>query len=125
VHWSHDLTNSQLATAHLQWGAILRATRKRTNDLDQFVRHSLAIGSSFLDIKLSRYRRPKRRTAHTPTMSYPSLAPFVAKRPWLHSLLKPLASWYGNAAGYRQLGLLFVATLPVTLPLSMPPRTAN
>ncbi|KAI1350638.1 cytochrome b-c1 complex subunit 7 [Xylaria sp. FL0043] len=39
-------------------------------------------------------------------MSYPSLAPFVLKRPWLRNLLKPLAGWYANAAGYRQLGLL-------------------
>ncbi|KAI1502826.1 cytochrome b-c1 complex subunit 7 [Biscogniauxia marginata] len=38
-------------------------------------------------------------------MSYPSLAPFVIKRPWLHNLLKPVANWYANAAGYRQLGL--------------------
>ncbi|KAI0426593.1 cytochrome b-c1 complex subunit 7 [Xylaria sp. FL1042] len=38
-------------------------------------------------------------------MSYPSLAPFVAKRPWLRNLLMPLAGWYSNAAGYRQLGL--------------------
>ncbi|KAI1344795.1 cytochrome b-c1 complex subunit 7 [Xylariaceae sp. FL0016] len=34
-----------------------------------------------------------------------SLAPFVIKRPWLHKMLKPVASWYSNAAGYRQLGL--------------------
>ncbi|PSR97653.1 ubiquinol-cytochrome c reductase complex protein [Coniella lustricola] len=38
-------------------------------------------------------------------MSYVTLAPFVAKRPWLSSALKPLANWYANAAGYRQLGL--------------------
>ncbi|KAI0509428.1 cytochrome b-c1 complex subunit 7 [Xylaria bambusicola] len=38
-------------------------------------------------------------------MSYPSLAPFVMKRPWLRNLLTPLAGWYSNAAGYRQLGL--------------------
>ncbi|KAG8168471.1 hypothetical protein KVR01_001220 [Diaporthe batatas] len=38
-------------------------------------------------------------------MSYPTLAPFVVKRPWLHSALKPLANWYANASGYRQLGL--------------------
>ncbi|KAI1840377.1 hypothetical protein JX265_004502 [Neoarthrinium moseri] len=37
--------------------------------------------------------------------AYPSLAPFVAKRPWLRSFLKPVANWYANAAGYRQLGL--------------------
>ncbi|KAI0179094.1 putative ubiquinol--cytochrome-c reductase [Hypoxylon sp. FL1284] len=37
--------------------------------------------------------------------SYPSLAPFIFKRPWLHNMMKPLANWYGNAAGYRQLGL--------------------
>lgn len=39
-------------------------------------------------------------------MSYPSLAPFVLKRPWLHKLLTPVANWYSGAAGYRQLGLL-------------------
>ncbi|KAI0913847.1 cytochrome b-c1 complex subunit 7 [Ustulina deusta] len=38
-------------------------------------------------------------------MSYPSLAPFVVKRPWLRNLLQPLAGWYSSAAGYRQLGL--------------------
>ncbi|KAI0405974.1 cytochrome b-c1 complex subunit 7 [Xylaria palmicola] len=38
-------------------------------------------------------------------MTYPSLAPFVLKRPWLRNLLTPVASWYSNAAGYRQLGL--------------------
>ncbi|GAP83309.2 putative cytochrome b-c1 complex subunit 7 [Rosellinia necatrix] len=38
-------------------------------------------------------------------MSYPSLAPFVLKRPWLRNMLTPLAGWYSNAAGYRQLGL--------------------
>ncbi|ETS81760.1 Cytochrome b-c1 complex subunit 7 [Pestalotiopsis fici W106-1] len=37
--------------------------------------------------------------------AYPSLAPFVQKRPWLRNALKPLANWYANAAGYRQLGL--------------------
>ncbi|KAI0108533.1 putative ubiquinol--cytochrome-c reductase [Daldinia grandis] len=37
--------------------------------------------------------------------SYPTLAPFISKRPWLRNLLKPVASWYTNAAGYRQLGL--------------------
>ncbi|KAI1269990.1 cytochrome b-c1 complex subunit 7 [Xylariaceae sp. FL1019] len=34
-----------------------------------------------------------------------SLAPFVAKRPWLLKMLQPVAGWYANAAGYRQLGL--------------------
>jgi hypothetical protein len=58
-------------------------------------------------------------------MPYPSLAPFVAKRPWLRNMLKPVANWYGNAAGYRQLGLLFVATLPIIPPLPLPPRAAN
>ncbi|KUI72892.1 Cytochrome b-c1 complex subunit 7 [Cytospora mali] len=38
-------------------------------------------------------------------MSTPSLAPFIIKRPWLHSFLKPVANWYANASGYRQLGL--------------------
>ncbi|KAL2146216.1 hypothetical protein VTI28DRAFT_4795 [Corynascus sepedonium] len=35
----------------------------------------------------------------------PSLYSAAVKRPWLMSLLKPLAGWYSNAAGYRQMGL--------------------
>ncbi|KAF2184388.1 hypothetical protein K469DRAFT_580125 [Zopfia rhizophila CBS 207.26] len=38
-------------------------------------------------------------------MSAPSLAPYIAKRPWLKKWFEPLAKWYCNAAGYRQLGL--------------------
>ncbi|OCK81805.1 ubiquinol-cytochrome c reductase subunit 7 [Lepidopterella palustris CBS 459.81] len=38
-------------------------------------------------------------------MSQPSLAPFILKRPWLTRWMKPLASWYSDAAGYRKLGL--------------------
>ncbi|KAK3392194.1 cytochrome b-c1 complex subunit 7 [Sordaria brevicollis] len=38
-------------------------------------------------------------------MSAPSLAQAVAKRGWLSKMLKPVASWYTNAAGYRQMGL--------------------
>lgn len=45
-------------------------------------------------------------------MSYVTLAPFVAKRPWLQSALKPLANWYANAAGYRQLGLRYAPPPP-------------
>ncbi|KFH43908.1 Cytochrome b-c1 complex subunit-like protein [Hapsidospora chrysogenum ATCC 11550] len=36
-----------------------------------------------------------------------SLAPFVNKRPWLKNMLMPVANWYANAAGYRQLGLRY------------------
>ncbi|CAK7265428.1 Cytochrome b-c1 complex subunit 7, mitochondrial [Sporothrix epigloea] len=38
-------------------------------------------------------------------MSYLSLAPFIRQRPWLHKALKPVANWYVNLAGYRQMGL--------------------
>ncbi|KAI1081219.1 14 kDa subunit of cytochrome bd ubiquinol oxidase [Whalleya microplaca] len=38
-------------------------------------------------------------------MSYPSLAPFILKRPWLRKMFEPLAGWYSQSAGYRQLGL--------------------
>ncbi|EFX01533.1 ubiquinol-cytochrome c reductase complex protein [Grosmannia clavigera kw1407] len=38
-------------------------------------------------------------------MSYISAAPFIRKRPWLLNALKPLANWYINLAGYRQMGL--------------------
>lgn len=44
-------------------------------------------------------------------MSYVTLAPLVAKRPWLASALKPLANWYANASGYRQLGLRYALPL--------------
>lgn len=37
-------------------------------------------------------------------MSGPSLAPYILKRPWLLSWMKPFAEWYANAAGYRRLG---------------------
>ena len=40
-------------------------------------------------------------------MSAPSLAPFILKRPWLQKWVQPLANWYINAAGYRQLGLRY------------------
>ncbi|CAM1500824.1 Fc.00g099860.m01.CDS01 [Cosmosporella sp. VM-42] len=36
-----------------------------------------------------------------------SLAPFILRRPWLARLFKPAASWYVNAAGYRQMGLRY------------------
>ncbi|KAI5467202.1 cytochrome b-c1 complex subunit 7 [Mariannaea sp. PMI_226] len=36
-----------------------------------------------------------------------SLAPYIISRPWLASFFKPVASWYTNAAGYRQLGLRY------------------
>ncbi|KUJ12008.1 14 kDa subunit of cytochrome bd ubiquinol oxidase [Mollisia scopiformis] len=38
-------------------------------------------------------------------MSQPSLVNYIVKRPWLSRFMKPLASWYANAAGYRKLGL--------------------
>lgn len=37
-----------------------------------------------------------------------SLAPYVLKRPWLSRILKPVASWYVGASGYRKLGLRYV-----------------
>lgn len=40
-------------------------------------------------------------------MSAPSLAPYILKRPWLQKWVQPLAKWYVNAAGYRQLGLRY------------------
>ncbi|CAN8105660.1 unnamed protein product [Discula destructiva] len=45
-------------------------------------------------------------------MSYVTLAPFVAKRPWLKSAIMPLANWYANASGYRKLGLLADDLIP-------------
>ncbi|KAF2720771.1 hypothetical protein K431DRAFT_320807 [Polychaeton citri CBS 116435] len=38
-------------------------------------------------------------------MSQPSLTNFIVKRPWLMRWMKPLSSWYTDAAGYRKLGL--------------------
>ncbi|KAH9876088.1 hypothetical protein J1614_003967 [Plenodomus biglobosus] len=45
-------------------------------------------------------------------MSAPSLAPYIVKRPWLKKWITPLANWYANAAGYRQLGLRADDLLP-------------
>jgi|SRR3569833_2805103 len=46
--------------------------------------------------------------SQSPIMSYPSLAPFVLKRPWLTKMMMPLANFYVKAAGYRELGLRYV-----------------
>jgi ubiquinol-cytochrome c reductase subunit 7 len=40
-------------------------------------------------------------------MSQPSLVNYIVKRPWLRNMMKPLANWYANAAGYRKLGLRY------------------
>lgn len=40
-------------------------------------------------------------------MSYPSLAPYILKRPWLARWMKPLSNWYFENAGYRKLGLKY------------------
>jgi len=53
----------------------------------------------------SRLRPPPRPAETSAIMSQPSLAKFIIKRPWLRNWVQPLANWYGNAAGYRQLGL--------------------
>ncbi|KAK6605102.1 ubiquinol-cytochrome C reductase complex 14kD subunit [Botrytis cinerea] len=45
-------------------------------------------------------------------MSAPSLASWISKKPGLLKMMKPLASWYTNAAGYRQLGLRADDLLP-------------
>ncbi|EMC97052.1 hypothetical protein BAUCODRAFT_32794, partial [Baudoinia panamericana UAMH 10762] len=45
-------------------------------------------------------------------MSYPSLAPFIMKRPWLRSWFQPLATWYFENSGYRKLGLRADDLLP-------------
>lgn len=33
------------------------------------------------------------------------IAEGISRRSGLLSLMKPIANWYGNAAGYRQVGL--------------------
>ncbi|KAG9298249.1 hypothetical protein G9A89_002737 [Geosiphon pyriformis] len=40
-------------------------------------------------------------------MSQPSLAKYIKKSPFLTGLLKPVANWYANAAGYRKYGLRY------------------
>ena len=45
------------------------------------------------------------------TMSQPSLANFIIKRPWLKRWMLPLSEWYKNAAGYRKLGLRYACPL--------------
>jgi len=54
-------------------------------------------------------------------MAQPSAAKFILKRPWLKRWMMPLANWYGNAAGYRQLGLRYDSTFPTfDLPFQVP-----
>ena len=54
-------------------------------------------------------RHHRTAVSQSATMSAPSLAPFIMKRPWRQRWVKPLANWYCNAAGYRQLGLRYGA----------------
>merc|ERR1712225_67517 len=44
-------------------------------------------------------------TTYAGTMSQPSLATYIVKRPWLKKMMMPLSNWYCDAAGYRKLGL--------------------
>ncbi|KAF2235162.1 14 kDa subunit of cytochrome bd ubiquinol oxidase [Viridothelium virens] len=45
-------------------------------------------------------------------MSKPSLAPFIRARPWLRRWVQPIADWYVNSCGYRQVGLLSDDLIP-------------
>jgi len=61
---------------------------------------------------------PRRTSLHSfdrrADMSFPSLTPYIVKRPWLMRWMKPLSEWYFDNAGYRKLGLRYVhATLEV------------
>uniref|UniRef100_A0A1D1YGT5 Cytochrome b-c1 complex subunit 7 n=1 Tax=Anthurium amnicola TaxID=1678845 RepID=A0A1D1YGT5_9ARAE len=40
-------------------------------------------------------------------MSYPTLYNTVKNSRFLYGLLKPVANWYTNASGYRQLGMRY------------------
>lgn len=46
------------------------------------------------------------------TMSAPSIANYIAKRPFLRRWMQPIANWYVDAAGYRKLGLRYTTPLP-------------
>ncbi|KAL4878587.1 cytochrome b-c1 complex subunit 7 [Aspergillus karnatakaensis] len=45
-------------------------------------------------------------------MSAPSLASYIAKRPYLKRFMTPIANWYTDAAGYRKLGLRIDDLIP-------------
>lgn len=45
------------------------------------------------------------------TMSAPSIANYIAKRPFLRRWMQPIANWYVDAAGYRKLGLRYTTPL--------------
>lgn len=53
----------------------------------------------------SQFPRGSIQRRHLATMSAPSLAGYIVKRPWLKRWMMPLANWYADAAGYRKLGL--------------------
>lgn len=44
-------------------------------------------------------------------MSAPSIANYIAKRPFLRRWMQPIANWYVDAAGYRKLGLRYTTLL--------------
>ena len=56
------------------------------------------------------------------TMSAPSLAPYILKRPWLKNWMTPIANWYANAAGYRRLGTKLIYP-PHPKPETVPSRS--
>jgi hypothetical protein len=49
-------------------------------------------------------RNPTRPLPTMPIVA-PCFTKFVLERPWLTKLVRPVANWYANAAGYRQMGL--------------------
>ena len=50
----------------------------------------------------------RKKGTDTAKMSYPSLAPYIMKRPWLMRWMRPLSEWYFDNAGYRKLGLRYI-----------------
>lgn len=88
--------------------------RKLQLDLTQPRRGNLAWKKGDNSSQKAHHRSPQ--LSQSPTMSYPSLAPFVLKRPWLTKMMMPLANFYVKAAGYRELGLRCVFPAPPLSP---------
>ncbi len=60
-----------------------------------------------LQAKLQEVHCATHSTLQSSSMSQPSLANFIIKRPWLRRWMQPLSAWYFDNAGYRKLGLRY------------------
>lgn len=87
------------------WYHVIGHVSPRSLSTNRQLHNQTTQARAYITIFKNEPRSPSTIQPTTATMPYPSLTPFIIKRPWLHKLVAPIAEWYKNAAGYRQLGL--------------------